>query len=168
MSSLTVFEHLATHPLLSDFPARHLHRLARHATPAWRPVGRRLFRAGGPADRFWLIGSGDVALDFHVAGRGDVVIEHISAGGVVGWSWLLPPYRWTLGAVVAQDCRALVVDAQAVRTLIDEDPALGRELTGRFLAVMAERLQAARRRLVELYAYPLDPAVQDPTTRSAE
>ena len=38
-----------------------------------------------------------------------------------------------------------------------EDPDLGRELTGRFCALMAERLQAARRRLVELYAYPAAP-----------
>ncbi|WP_433732447.1 hypothetical protein ACQP2Y_23335 [Actinoplanes sp. CA-051413] len=36
-----------------------------------------------------------VALDFHVPGRGDIVIERVGAGGVVGWSWLLPPYPWT-------------------------------------------------------------------------
>ena len=166
MQSLTIFDHVAMHPFLANLPAGWQQRLAVHASPVMRPVGRRLFREGGSADRFWLLQSGDVALDFHVPGRGDVVIEHIGAGGVLGWSWLFAPCRWTLGGIVAQDCRALQFDAAAVRALIDEDPALGRELMTRFVAVVAGRLQAARQRLADLYAYPADvsgPA--DPASR---
>jgi len=55
---------------------------------------------------------------------------------------------------VAEDVRAVEFDAAGVRALIAEDSDLGRELTARFLAIVAERLEAARRRLVELYAYP--------------
>jgi CRP/FNR family transcriptional regulator, cyclic AMP receptor protein len=161
MPSLTVFDHLAMHPFLSDLPAERLHRLAWHAAPVLRPTGRRLFREGSPAERFWLVRSGDIALDFHVPGRGDVVVEHVGAGGVIGWSWMRPPYRWTLGAVVARECRALEFDAGGVRELIAEDADLGRELNARFVAVVGERLQAARRRLVELYAYPPDPALRE-------
>jgi CRP/FNR family cyclic AMP-dependent transcriptional regulator len=156
MQSLTIFAHVATHPFLADLPAGWQQRLAVHASPVMRPAGRRLFREGGPADRFWLLQSGDVALDFHVPGRGDVVIEHIGVGGVLGWSWLFAPCRWTLGGIVAQDCRALQFDAAAVGALIDDDPALGRELMTRFVAVVAGRLQAARRRLADLYSYPAD------------
>lgn len=156
MQSMTVFDHVAAHPFLADMPADWQQRLAVHAGPVMRPSGRRLFREGGPADRFWLLQSGDVALDFHVAGRGDVVIEHIGPGGVLGWSWLFAPCRWTLGGIVAEDCRALQFDAAAVREMIDDDPALGRELLTRFAAVIAGRLQAARQRLVDLYAYPTD------------
>jgi CRP-like cAMP-binding protein len=131
-----------------------------------RPSGRRLFREGGPADRFWLLQSGDVALDFHVSGRGDVVIEHVGPGGALGWSWLFAPCRWTLGGIVARDCRALQFDAAAVREIIDDDPALGRELVTRFAAVIAERLQAARQRLIDLYAYPTDASGSSEPTSS--
>ena len=107
-----------------------------------------------------------MALDFYVPGRGDVVIERVGAPGVVGWSWLLPPFQWALGAVVAEQCHAVQFTAAGVRALIADDPAFGKDLTMRFFGLLAERLQAGRRRLLELYAYPaatgsgLDPMVR--------
>lgn len=109
-------------------------RAARHRGPLLAPVG-----GGGRAD-------------LHVAGRGDIVIETITAGNVLGWPWLFPPYRWTFGAVVAAPGRALVFDA-AVRRLMADDAELGRDQNAQFLMVMADRLEAARRCLVDLYAY---------------
>jgi hypothetical protein len=41
-----------------------------------------------------------------------------------------------------------------VLSAIAEDPDFGRELGQRFLGVVADRLEAARHRLIELYAYP--------------
>jgi len=95
------------HPFLADMPTTWLRRVSLHAAPILRPNGRRLFREDGVADKFWLVCAGDVALDFHVPGRGDVVIEHVRTGGVVGWSWQIAPYRWTLGGVVAEKLHAL-------------------------------------------------------------
>ena len=45
------------------------------------------------------------------------------------------------------------MDAVRVRAMIAEDAELGRELTARLLDTVSDRLQAARHRLVELYAY---------------
>jgi CRP-like cAMP-binding protein len=154
MAPLTVFDLLALHDFAADLPAGSLRRLAALGRPVFHAAGHRLFREDSPADRFWLVHSGFVALDFHVPGRGDVVVERIGPGAVLGWSWLLEPHRWRFGAVVAEDIRAVGFDAARVRALIAEDPELGHELTARFLAVVAERLEAARHRLVELYAYP--------------
>jgi len=60
---------------------------------------------------------------------------------------------WRFGAVVAEDIRAVEMDAVRVRAMIAEDAELGRELTARLLDTVSDRLQAARHRLVELYAY---------------
>ncbi len=161
MSRLTVFDQIAMHPFLGDLPAGWLRMLAPHARMILRHPGHRLFAEDGPADRFWLLRCGAVALDLHVPGRGDVVIDRVGADGVVGWSWLLPPpHRWSLGGVVAEECHAVEFDATGVREVLAGDPDLGREMTLRFLAVTAERLQATRRRLLELYAYPDDIAVR--------
>jgi len=153
---LSVFDLLVMHPLVADLPAGWLHRLALHARPVYHVTGFRLFREDAPADRLWLLHSGDVAIDLHVPGRGDIVVEHLGAGSVLGWSWLLPPYRYRFGAIVADDARAVEIDAAHVRSLIAGDAELGRELESRLLAVAADRLLAARNRLVELYAYPGD------------
>lgn len=158
MAALTVFDHLALHPFTGDLSARWLQRLAVHGRPVQRHPGYRLFTAGGPATGFWLLRSGTLQLDLPVPGRGDVVIERVGTDGVAGWSWLLPPYRWTLGAVVVEPARMVEFDAAAVRRLLAADPDLGRELMTRFLRVMAHRLHASRRRVAELYAYPADPA----------
>jgi CRP-like cAMP-binding protein len=97
---------------------------------------------------------GVVSLSFHVAGRGNVEIERIPAGAMLGWSWLFAPYRWRLGAVAAEQVLAVEFEAAGVRRLMADDPELGRELYARFMPVVVDRLQAARRRLVDLYGYP--------------
>jgi hypothetical protein len=86
-----------------------------------------------------------------VGGRGDVVIETIDAGSVVGWSWMFPPYRWHYGAVANEQGEAIEFDAVSVRRLMEDDDALGRELTARFMRVVLDRLQTARVRLHDLY-----------------
>ncbi|WIM93040.1 cyclic nucleotide-binding domain-containing protein [Actinoplanes oblitus] len=142
------------HDFAVDLPADWLRRWAVRGRPVFRANRHRLFRAGDPADKFWLVNSGAVVLDLPVPGRGDIVIEQLRHGSVVGWSWLLAPYRWRFGAVVAEDMHAIEFDAAHVRAMIDDDPKIGRDLNGRFLAVLADRLGAARSRLAELYAYP--------------
>lgn len=135
-------------------PAEHLDRLAVAAREEEISAGRRLFDEGQRADRFWLIQSGRVVLDLHVPGRGGLIIESLSAGTVLGWSWLFPPFAWRFGAVAVEQVRAVVFDAEAVRILCGADPALGYELTRRFAAIMLDRLQNTRMRLLDLYGAP--------------
>ena len=81
-------------------------------------------------------------------------IETIGAGGVLGWSWLFPPYRWQFGAVAVQRSTAVEFTAEGVRRLMESDDRLGRQLTARFMSVVVDRLQASRVRLLDLYGYP--------------
>ena len=145
---------VSTHPFLEGLPEPWLARLSYQARRSVHNAGSRLFSEGGRAQRFWLIRDGDVAIDFHVPGRGEVVIEHIGAGTVLGWSWMIKPYQWHFGAVAAQQTLAIEFDAAGVQRLCDQEPALGYELTRRFAEVLVDRLQAARLRLVDLYGYP--------------
>jgi CRP/FNR family cyclic AMP-dependent transcriptional regulator len=141
---------LLEHPFIAGLPhAAELAGRARHI--AFTP-GTRLFDEGAEADRFWLIQTGRVALDLHVPGRDDVVIETLGDGDVLGWSWLFPPYRWHFGARAVAATGAVEFDAHAVRAVCDADPLLGYALTRRFLGIMLDRLQSTRIRLLDLYA----------------
>ncbi|GHF75274.1 Crp/Fnr family transcriptional regulator [Streptomyces thermodiastaticus] len=115
-------------------------------------AGTRLFDEGRHADRFWIIKTGTVALDLHVPGRRAAVIECLGHGELLGWSWHFPPYLWHLGAEASSPVRAHEFDAVTVRTLCDEDPLFGRAVAVWVGQVVAQRLHAARVRLLDLYA----------------
>ncbi|QOV47405.1 Crp/Fnr family transcriptional regulator [Streptomyces chromofuscus] len=115
-------------------------------------TGERIFNEGGKADRFWIIHTGTVALDLHVPGRQAAVIETLGAGRLLGWSWLVPPHHWHLGAEASSPVRAYEFDAAAVREMCAKDPALDHELCSYVLGVVARRLRSARMRLLDLYA----------------
>ncbi|MEU8849532.1 cyclic nucleotide-binding domain-containing protein [Streptomyces sp. NPDC048564] len=115
-------------------------------------IDERIFNEGGKADRFWVIHTGTVALDVHVPGRGAAVVENLGAGALLGWSWLVPPRHWHLGAQAASPVRAYEFDAAAVLQLCENDPELKQALWTYVAAVIAGRLRSARVRLLDLYA----------------
>lgn len=145
---------LTAHPFVRGMSGQQLSRLSEVTRYVAVPARYRLFEEGGTADRFWLVAAGQVALDLHVPGHGPVIIETLGRGDVIGWSWLFPPYEWLLGAVTMQPTQAFELNGRAVRGLCDADPALGHELTRRFIGVVVQRLQATRIRLLDLYGHP--------------
>ena len=116
--------------------------------------GTRLFEEGGLADQCWVVLTGCVTVDTVVPPRGRTTVQSIGPGELVGWSWLVPPYRWHFGATVVSPTRAAVVDTGALRGLADEDPALGYQLSLILIDALLNRLQATRIRLLDLYRNP--------------
>ena len=110
-----------------------------------------LFHEGEPADRFFVVRRGRVALDVHVPGQAEHVIDTVDEGDVVGWSWLIPPYRWFFDGRAVQDVSVIAFDATCLRGKCDQDPALGYAVMQRAAQVMYRRLQSARVRLLDLY-----------------
>jgi CRP-like cAMP-binding protein len=151
---------VAAHPFFAALTDAHRAALAAHAAPATFAAGERLFAEGGEADRFWLIETGGVALDMRVPGRGDQVVETLSAGTVLGWSWLHAPYRWHFGARARERTGAVEFDAPAVRRRCVADPAFGYAIYACFTPVIIGRMQASRLRLLDLYASPSELALE--------
>jgi len=117
-------------------------------------AGEYLYRHGGPADRFFLIRHGTVALEMSAPGRAPVTFQTVNPGEIVGVSWLLPPYRWTYDARAVDLVRAIGIDAKCLRTKCDADHDLGYDMMLRFVPVLVERLQAARMQAMDVYGDP--------------
>ncbi|MEU7906138.1 cyclic nucleotide-binding domain-containing protein [Actinoplanes sp. NPDC049118] len=147
-----VVDRVAALPFFAALNPQQLRQLCEAGMPASYQPGERIFAEGGTADRFWLIETGDVALDIRVPGRGDQVIETLAGGAVLGWSWLHPPYRWQFGASARERVEAIAFDAATVRDRCDADPVFGYAMLRLFTPVITERLQATRLRLLDLYA----------------
>ena len=113
--------------------------------------GDHLLREGEPADEFFAIRHGTVALETFVPQRGAMTIETLHGGDVLGWSWLVPPHRVVHDARALGVVRAIAFDGACLRGKCDEDSRLGYELMKRFTEVIVERLQATRLRLLDVY-----------------
>jgi CRP/FNR family transcriptional regulator, cyclic AMP receptor protein len=141
---------LAGQRILDGMRAEQLDALAATASEVMFPAGHRIFADGGHVGSFWLIESGYVALDVQVPGESPVITGTVGIGGLLGWSWLLPPYQWAFGAVCVTEVRAIEFRASAVRDRCAADPDLGHELTRRMFQVLAGRLQDTRAKLIAM------------------
>ena len=145
---------LDTFPLLTNLSHTQRAAVAGVSRIETYEPGARLFDEGGLADQCWLVLAGCVTVDTTVQPRGRVALQSIGPGELVGWSWLVPPYRWHFGATVVTPTRAAVIDTGALRQLADDDPALGYQLSLILIDALLNRLQATRIRLLDLYRNP--------------
>jgi len=150
-----IHQMLGEHPFLGELPESVLETLAGCASNCMFAADSIIFRDGQPAQHFYLLRHGTVSLEIRSPGREALLIDTLYDGDVLGWSWLLPPYRWNMDAHAMTVVRALAFDAACLRSKAEADPALGYELYRRFVPVMGRRLMAARMQLADLYARPV-------------
>ncbi|MGO9855173.1 MAG: Crp/Fnr family transcriptional regulator [Acidimicrobiales bacterium] len=142
---------LAGHAFLAGFPPEAVALVADHAEPVTFRPGVLLFREGSSADVAYLVVSGHVAIEVHAPNRGPIVIETIGAGHVVGLSWAAPPFHYQFDARAIDEVEAVGVETGPLREALAENPVFGFLFLDRLAAVVLERLQATRLRLLDLY-----------------
>ena len=118
--------------------------MAECAMPVTFDAGRTIFHEGEPANRFYLLLEGAVALQARLANQGVALVTTLRSGDVLGWSWLFPPYTWHFDAVAIEASRATFFYGTWLRQLGEEHPQLGYELMRRMAEVLMRRLQATR------------------------
>jgi CRP/FNR family cyclic AMP-dependent transcriptional regulator len=147
----TIEQYLPDHPFFAGLDAGGLALVAGCATNVSFAAGEFLFREGKPADQFFVVRRGRVAIEVHGPAAGTKVVDTVEAGDVVGWSWLVPPYRWLFDARAVEATGAVAFDGRCLRGKCEEDPRLGYELMKLVTQVMFSRLVATRVRLLDLY-----------------
>lgn len=140
-------------PAFAEMGSDHLELIAGCAHNESFKQGDYLLREGEEANTFFIIRKGHVALETFVPERGALTIETIESGDLLGWSWLVPPYRVDFDARAVETTRVTSFDATCLRGKFDDDPALGYELMKRFVPVIVERLQATRLQLLDVYGH---------------
>ncbi len=141
---------LAAHPFLKGMTRHHIELLALCAVPTQFDPGQTIFLEGEPASGFYLVEAGTVVLEGKTSDGRQVVVDTVSAGEPLGWSWLFPPYLWFFSARATEQCNSICLSGMLLRQHRDDDPTLSHELFRRTSEVMARRLQRARRKLVSV------------------
>jgi CRP-like cAMP-binding protein len=149
----TIRDLIAEVPTFAGLDAGKLELISGCGQTAGFDAGRYLFRADEPADNFFVIRRGLVALEVFAPSRGQVIVSTHGPGEVVGWSWLFPPFRWQFDGRASEDVRGISFDGACLRGKCDADHELGYELMQRFALKMLERLQATRLQLLDVYGH---------------
>lgn len=139
------------HPFFAELPQRHLDFITSCAKNVQFPERHIIFREGDPANEFYFLREGLVAIELLIPERGPTTIQTVSGGDILGWSWVSPPYRWHFEARTIQRTRALVFDGACLRDKCEQDHDLGYELLSRFVSIISERLDATRLQLLDIY-----------------
>ena len=90
-----------------------------------------------------------------------LIIDTISSGDLLGWSWMFSPYTWHFTARAIEPTEAIFFYGTILREHCERDPSLGYELFKRMAPVMLRRLQAARKKMLAIHARTeqLQPAI---------
>jgi CRP/FNR family cyclic AMP-dependent transcriptional regulator len=139
---------LAAHPFLKGMASHHLELLALCSTPTDFEPAQTIFLEGEPANGFYLIETGTVVLEGKTADGKSVIIDTVTAGQALGWSWLFAPYLWHFDARATEWCNAICLSGILLRQHRDDDLTLSNELFKRVSEVVVRRLQATRSKLV--------------------
>ncbi len=152
MNDVKDIEHfIREHPFFEGMPDEDIKRLTGCAKRVCFPAGTFIFKEGEEARTFFCIQSGQVALEIHAPPKGTFQIDSRKAGDVVGWSWIVVPYRWYCDVRAVEEVRALAFDGACLRGQWDENPRLGYEMYQRFVPLMHRSLQATRLQLLDIY-----------------
>lgn len=139
------------HPFWSGLDSQHFPVLVKGASWVRFAPGELISREGEEADHFYLILRGEIALQTDIQGQGPVTIQTICAGDALGWSWLLPPFRWHFNARAAVESEAIAWNTQYLRAQAEENPSFGYDLASRMTKVLLARLHATHMQLVDFY-----------------
>ena len=118
--------------------------------------GEFLARQGDPADAFYAVRDGRIAVEIDVPPHGPVTIQTVQTGDMLGWSWLIQPYKWMFDGRALEPTRVVQFDARCLRKKCEDNPAFGYDIMKRFARLFAKRLEATLLQMLDVYGKAAD------------
>jgi len=151
MTAETILEVLRQHPFAEELQPDHIEILTRLAREAKFERDAIIFREGDECARFYLIIEGQVALEIYTPGR-VLRVQTLGEGDELGWSSMLMRNSKHFMARALRGVRALEFDGAELLNACHENPSFGFAFMYRLLGVVAQRLQATRVQLMDMYS----------------
>jgi CRP-like cAMP-binding protein len=107
-------------------------------------TGGELFHLGDAAESIFLVARGRLRLTLPMQVRSheeDILVEERSSGQTVGWSALIPPYRFTLTASAALETEVIALPREALNSYFAAHPGTGYTVSLNLSSVIGHRLQ---------------------------
>jgi CRP-like cAMP-binding protein len=149
MGDISITQRLRESTFFRELPVEVTNFLAAHAQVRRLTESEVVFHFGERAQRFYLVTAGRIAVEVAAIEGPSLQLQDLGPGAVLGWSWLIPPHRWNFQARAKTPAELIEIDGEAVLAECEANPQFGYQLLKRFSALMSERLQHARQRMIE-------------------
>ena len=140
-----------TSPLFEDIGDREFEILSAIAKPVTYEVDEILFRVNTPANCFFFVLDGTVALKISMPTRPTMTIQTLGEGALLGLSWRVKPYRWQWTAQALQQSKLARFDANEVLAACEQDHELDSAMWQMVARESTRRLQNVRMQLLDVY-----------------
>jgi CRP/FNR family cyclic AMP-dependent transcriptional regulator len=141
--------HLKEFAFFKGFSDQELEKLAAVATEETYDAGIQMYKNGDPARGLFLLQEGKVILvmDGYLGPHKpsmQVTVDVVTKGESMGWSAVVEPYIYTLGALCIDRAKVIALEAPGLRKLMDEDTCLGYRIMKATAKVISNRLTHTR------------------------
>jgi CRP/FNR family transcriptional regulator, cyclic AMP receptor protein len=151
MTDPTLLQAVQQHPFTRGLTPDHCATLASMARRVSFPRDAIIFEEGDERHEFFLLISGRVALEMQVADK-MLRVHTVEGGDQVGWSAVIVGRGKHFQAKVLEPVEALAFDGYALLERCRADTGFGYKIMHRLLAVVSDRLQAARLQVLDMYS----------------
>jgi len=133
------------HPFLHDLDDSYIYKIISISKLITINKDEVFVKNGEYAQDFYFLISGLVEIKYE-----DISIQIIESGDIVGWSFLIYPYKWNFDAVTLKDSIFIAVDADKFKELLTNDKIFEGIIYKKFFIVLANRLKNTRLKMIEL------------------
>jgi CRP-like cAMP-binding protein len=145
--------HLKEFKFFKEFTDDQLEKLAAIAVSESYEAGAQMYKKGDPARSLFMCQEGKVVMvmDNYMGPQRaplQITVDIVTKGESMGWSAVVDPYLYTLGALCIDNSRLIALDAAKLRALMEENCELGLKIMQATAKVIASRLTHTRILLV--------------------
>ena len=149
MSNQSITEYLSAHEFFSEFSDDSLKFLCECSSTREIKKGQILFLQGEHADKFYVVRSGHISIQMPAIMGPTLEIQAVDEDQVLGWSWLISPYKWHFQTKAEEDTELLQFDGAALLARCEQEPKFGYELLKKFAELMSVRLTSASQKMMD-------------------
>lgn len=148
----TIKDLLQEHPFFSDLSEEMLETVAGCGENKHFGPQDFLGKEGQPADYFFVVRSGKIAVQMKHPIKGDLTIRTLGPGEIGGISWIIPPYRLQFDLKALDNTSVISLDGECLRRKCEQDYKMGYLMMQQSAAILEKRLQNTRIQLLDVYS----------------
>lgn len=154
MTEQTIKAEISSHDFFLDLEPSFIDFLASSAQTRGVAADRTIFKHDKRAEQFFLVREGCISVEVPAINGPPLRLQRLTPGDMLGWSWMIAPYRWHFQGRALEDSEVIEFDGTAILARCESDPKFGYELLKRFSSLMSSRLTAAHRTMMEQWHAP--------------